>query len=83
MSWHANYFHTATGMPVALVVPPTATMQTKWGWGVSQGTMTPIYHQFQRPYWGGGDGGSGELMGTPAWPSHTDQFGVFYIRGPW
>ncbi len=83
--WHGNYYHTMYGHPVPLVVPPTANMVTRYGWGVSQSTMTPIYHQFQRPYPGHGVGGSG--MGgfrpTPMWPSHTDQFGTYYIRGPW
>ena len=83
MSWHGNYYHTATGSPVALIVPPISHMQTKWAWGVSQGTMTPIYHQFRRPFSGGGESGGGELNGTPTWPSHSDHFGVNYIRGPW
>ncbi|MBC8354450.1 MAG: hypothetical protein H8E66_20840 [Planctomycetes bacterium] len=85
MSWHSQYAHTATGMPVALIVPPTAHMQTSWGWGVAQNTMTPIYPQFRRSYPGGGaDYRSGQtLMPTPNVPSHTDQFGVNYIRGPY
>ena len=84
MSWHSQYYHTATGLPVALIVPPTAHMQTSWGWGVAQNTMTPIYHQFRRSYPGGGaDYGGGQLMPTPNAPSHTDQFGVNYIRGPY
>lgn len=83
MSWHAPYYNTTTGAPIALVVPPTAHMQTKWGWGVSQGTMTPIYHQFGRRYAGESGSTMNSLQGTPRWPSHTDQFGVYYIRGPW
>ncbi len=88
-SWHAGYYHTQYGAPLALMVPPTARMQTRWGWGVSQSTMSPIYHQFERPYPGpvgsgmpGSGTGSG-LLPTPRWPSHTDQFGVYYVRGPW
>ena len=88
-SWHAGYSHTQYGAPVALMVPPTARMQTRWGWGVSQSTMSPIYQQFERPY--PGQAGSGQpdsgtgggLLPTPRWPSHTDQFGVYYVRGPW
>lgn len=85
MSWHSQYYHTATGMPVALIVPPTAHMQSSWGWGVAQNTMTPIYPQFRRTYPGGGaDYNSGnQLLPTPNVPSHTDQFGVNYIRGPY
>ena len=87
-SWHAGYYHTTWGAPVALVVPPTARMQTRWGWGVAQSTMSPLYHQFERPYPGSSVGqgyGSGvmPLRPTPHWPSHTDQFGVYYVRGPW
>jgi hypothetical protein len=58
-------------------------MQTRWGWGVSQNTMTPIYHQYRRNYPGGLDFGGEPMYPTPYWPSHTDQFGVFYVRGPW
>ncbi len=83
LPWNAPYFHTSTGTPISMVVPPVAHMQTKWGWGVSGGSMTPIYHQFRRPYMGGAELGGGEVSGTPAWPSHSDQFGVYYIRGPW
>lgn len=85
--WHANYYHTMTGYPIPLVVPPTAHMETRYSWGVAQTTMTPIYHQYQRPYTLGGSGGvvggAGVFRPTPMWPSHTDQFGVYYVRGPW
>lgn len=81
--WHANYYHTAYGHPVALVVPPTSNMQVKWGWGVAQSESVPIYHQFQRAYPGPFGGGAFPLSPTPRWPSHTDQFGVYYARGPW
>ena len=83
MPWHAAYYNTARGMPISLVVPPTAHMQTNWGWGVSQDTMTPIYHQFRRPHYGEAEFGGGQWMHTPRWPSHTHQFGVYYIRGPY
>lgn len=82
--WNGGYYHTAYGHPVPLVVPPTANMQVKWGWGVAQSETVPIYHQFRRAYPGdfGGMGGAG-LSPTPRWPSHSDQFGVYYARGPW
>ena len=83
MPWHAPYYHTAWGSPVGLVVPPTAQMQTKMGWGVSQSEMVPIYHQLFRAYPGDGFGSTTTFSATPNWPSHTDQFGVYYIRGPW
>jgi len=79
-SWHGGYRHTAWGGPVALVVPPTAEHHTEYGWGVTNTRVVPIYHQFKRPYYGGG---GGPFRATPPWPSDTTQFGVYYIRGPW
>ena len=32
-NWHGNYNHSAYGMPMALVVTPTAALQTNWSWG--------------------------------------------------
>ncbi len=46
--WHGGFYYLQTGQPTALVVPPTATMQQNYSWGVSQNTMTPIYSQFGR-----------------------------------
>jgi hypothetical protein len=84
-SWHAGYYHTGWGVPVSLIAPPTARMQTRWSWGVAQSSMYPLYHQFKRPYPGPvfSDLGSSPLLPTPRWPSHTDQFGVYWVRGPW
>ncbi len=83
MPWHADYYYAPWGNPVPLVVPPTAQMQTTLGWGVAQSGMQPIHHQFGRAYPGQTAGARGALRGTPRWPSHTDQFGVYYVRGPW
>jgi hypothetical protein len=83
-AWHAGYYHTAWGRPVALVVPPTANYQTNWGWGIGNTRVTPIYPQFlgpmnspitAMPY--------GPYRPTPYYVSDTLQFGVYYIRGPW
>jgi len=84
--WHGPYAYTPYGTPVALVVPPNSKMQTSYAWGVSQSEMIPIYHQFHRDYPGemaGGGGFGGGIYSTPYWPSHTDQFGVYPVRGPW
>jgi hypothetical protein len=81
-AWHGGYYDAAWGMPVALVVPPTAEYQTNWGWGVGNTRVTPIYHQFERNYPGAPVGGRG-FRPTPPWPSNTTQFGDYYIRGPW
>jgi hypothetical protein len=79
--WHGNYYWLRTGQPTALVVPPTVTMQSNYSWGVSQNTMTPVWHQFSGKAANGGGGGM--FHATPYWPSHTDQFGVYPVRGPW
>lgn len=81
--WHGDYYDTAWGTPVAVVVPPTAENQTHWGWGVGTTRVTPIQHQFQRNYPGPSEYKRSWFHATPAWPSSTDQFGDYYIRGPW
>lgn len=79
--WHGNFYYLPYGQPTALVVPPTSTTQQTYSWGVSQNVIRPIYHQFGRSAPMGMPGG--RFMGTPRWPSHTDQFGVYPVRGPW
>jgi hypothetical protein len=81
--WHGPYANTEYGQPLALVVPPTAVMHNSWAWGVAQSEMVPIYHQFHRDYFPGASYGGSPILPTPVWPSHTDQFGVYPIRGPW
>jgi hypothetical protein len=81
-NWNRNYVHTQYGQPVALVVPPTAQLQTNWGWGVSSMRISRIDHQFHRNYPGAGAFG-GPFKYTPRWPQDTNQFGVYYVRGPW
>ena len=81
--WHGEYANTQRGGPVPLVVPPTVHMQRKYGWGVAQSSMTPIYHRYYRNYQGDIGIEGYPFQATPNWPSHTDQFGIYYIRGPW
>ena len=81
-NWHANYAHSAYGQPLALVVPPTAQLQTTWSWGAPSAHFSRIDHQFGRDYPGPGPFGGG-FQRTPRWPSNTHQFGVYYARGPW
>lgn len=81
--WHGGYYHQSWGQPLAVVVPPTAHMQQSYAWGVSQNLMYPIHHQYGRSAPATGAGARGAFKPTPAWPSHTDQFGYGYIRGPW
>jgi hypothetical protein len=81
-NWNRNYAYTDYGQPTALVVPPTAQLQTNWGWGVGSSRISRIDHQFQRNYPGDGQFG-GPFRPTPVWPSDTTQFGVYYVRAPW
>ena len=81
--WHQPYYNTTYGTPVALVVPPTSRMMTEWGWGVTQSTVTPIFHQFKRPYPGDDFSMDADLQPTPQFPSHTHQFGIYPVRAPW
>lgn len=83
-TWHGDYYHPAYGAPVALVVPPTAGRMTGYHWGVAGYRTTPIYHQFRKGFPGyNGNAGRSFFKPTPLWPSDTDQFGVYYVRGPW
>ena len=81
--WHGGYYDAAWGTPVAVVVPPTAESQTHWSWGVGATRVTPIQHQYQRAYPGPSVYNRAWFRPTPPWPSSTDQFGDYYIRGPW
>ncbi len=81
--WHGGYQHIQYGAPLALVVPPTAHMRQTYSWGVSQNLMYPLHHQYGRSNPGYGYAPGQGFQHTPAWPSHTDQFGVYYVRGPW
>lgn len=72
------------GQPTALVTPPTAHMRQTYSWGVSQNLMYPIHHQFGRSVNSPGAASKGAFRKTPwPWPSNTDQFGYYYVRGPW
>ena len=82
-TWHGPYQTQQWGQPLALVVPPTAHMRQSYSWGVSQNLMHPIYHQFGRSANNPGAAGYGSFYYASPWPSHTDQFGYSYVRGPW
>ncbi len=81
--WHGPYYHIAWGMPLALVVPPNAERQVHWGWGIGNTRITPIWPQYSLGYPAPGQFGPAAIRPTPRWPSDLDQFGVYYIRGPW
>ena len=80
--WHGTYYNTSWGMPVALVVPPGAKLQTHYGWGVGGTRVSRIDHKFTRDWPGPGSYDRRMFQPTPRWPSDTDQFGVYYVRGP-
>lgn len=83
-TWHGAYANTAYGTPVSLVVPPSAYWQGHYSWGMPASHTSPVYSQFGR--WNGtvnDYGVQGYPLPTPLFPSHTDQFGVYYVRGPW
>ena len=83
-SWHAGYSSPAYGQPMALVVPPTASFQSVYSWGVGNTQSIPIYHQYGRPYPGAATGAHpGMYQSTPSQPWNTQQFGVYYSRAPW
>ncbi|TWU00927.1 hypothetical protein [Stieleria varia] len=81
--WHGGYYNQNYGQPLAVVVPPTAHMRQTYSWGVGQNLMYPIHHQYGRSANSPGAAPAGSFRPTPPWPSHTDQFGYYYIRGPW
>ena len=81
-SWHGDYNTWRFGQPTAVVVPPTASYQSTYAWGVGQTRSTPIHHQFGRG--GGSSGGSaGGFQNTPYFPSNTNQFGYYPVRANW
>ncbi len=81
-TWHGHHYNSAWGAPVAVVTPPTVTMQTNWGWGVGNTRVARIRGQFGRDYPGRVSSNTG-FRPTPAWPSDTTQFGLYNVRGPW
>jgi hypothetical protein len=85
LPWHNGFYDPYWGEPIALVCPPNAEFQANYGWGVGGTRVSPLYHQFARPFPGfyGQGGGNGRFLPTPNQPSDTQQFGVYYVRGPW
>lgn len=83
-SWHGGYYYPAYGQPLSLVVPPTASFQSVYSWGVGNTQSVPIYHQYGRSYPGQATGAvQGMYQKVPARPWNTNQFGVYYSRAPW
>jgi hypothetical protein len=84
--WHGAYAYPhfpGYGRPLALVVPPTAGLQTHYGWGVANSRVGHINHQFGPAFPGYYEGAQGQFLTPPVQPSDTTQFGVYYVRAPW
>ncbi len=82
-AWHGGYYYLPYGQPTALVVPPNTHMRQTYSWGVSQNLTYPLTHQYGRSASQPGALPPGSFRAAPHWPSHTDQFGVYYVRAPW
>ena len=81
--WHGGYYDVAWGMPMALVVPPTARTQSDYSWGVPSTRISPIDAQFQ--FQSQGPSSSyrmGQYPPAPPQPSDTQQMGDYYVRAP-
>lgn len=81
-AWHGGYNTWRFGQPTALVVPPTASYQTSYAWGVGQTRSTPIHHQFGRGA-GSFGGTGGGFQNAPYFPRSTNQFGYYPVRASW
>ena len=81
--WHDWYYNAEWGIPVAQLLPPTVAAQTHWGWGVGNTRVNLICPQFGRTYPGMSTYQRDLFQPMPPWPSDTDQFGYYYVRGPW
>lgn len=82
-SWHGQHHYQPFGHPTALVVPPNSYTRQTYAWGVSQNLTYPLTSQFGRSAPPQGTFTPGYFSPTPHWPSHTDQFGIYYNRAPW
>ena len=82
-TWHGQYANPNYARPVAVVVPPNANMMRSLGWGVCGSQMMPLYSQYGTAYPGAVTASSIRFLSRPVAPSNTQQFGYYYIRGPW
>lgn len=81
--WHGAFYDVEVGQPLVQLVSPKAEAQKSYAWGVTNTETSRIRHQFNRRYPGMNGVGRYGFYPTPRWPGHTDQFGVYYVRGPW
>ena len=82
-TWHGQYYNPVYGLPIAIVVPPNANTMRSQGWGVASSQMMPLHSQYRTAYPGAVTGTITRFHSRPAHPSNTQQFGYYYVRGPW
>ena len=77
------YYDVAWGMPLTIVVPPTARTQTDYSWGVPSTRISTIDSQFryQSPAPSSAYG-MGQYPPAPPQPSDTQQVGDYYGKAP-
>jgi hypothetical protein len=82
-SWEGGYYDAAWGMPLAVIVPPTARWQTDYAWGAGGTRLSRINARFHYEYPGPESGyRQGNYLPAPPQPSDTRQMGDYYVRGP-
>lgn len=82
-SWNGMYYKAEWGMPLAVVVPPTARSQSDYSWGVPSYRTSPIAPQYAPGYPEAGVYQRRLFRPVPSQPSDTTQLGVYSVRGPW
>jgi hypothetical protein len=81
--WQDGYYSAAWGMPMAVVVPPTARWQTDYSWAAGGMRISRIDANFQRQY--PGPSSSYQMrsyLPAPPQPSDTRQTGYYNVRAP-
>ncbi len=81
--WQDGYYSAAWGMPMAVLVPPTARWQTDYSWAAGGMRISRIDASFQRQYPGPSSSYQmGKYLPAPPQPSDTRQMGFYNVRGP-
>ena len=65
-----------------LVVPPTVHRQYQLNSFAGGDRISRIHAQFDRSWPGPGYYDPRGFQPTPRWPTDTEQFGDYYVRGP-
>jgi len=81
--WNTSYYDPAWGMPLAVVVPPTARWQSNYARGVGGSRLNRVGAQYQVEVPGPESAyNRRNYLPAPPQPSDTQQFGDNYVRGP-